>query len=278
MIALAGQKKLRKHVCSEIQVGLRGARGDDTSSIKGCISDYAALSVPAPVLVVSDTDAEIPAPPPPPVEKFSPRSKVDRGYNHPHSARLNTPVKYPATEAYDLCLIRNGEIVVVGTDMPYLMYRDGHVYNKDDMEDGLLEGTTLFAHIYQGPSTALKEDGYTRGRAGNAALNGVTALTARDIAYVAVQTRFALSSQENWTPMDVRFSYPDFYWSVVDLLDSEEGQEIIDRFNIKVFGTKSSTKSTATSSAGPSDFQLLEAQRAAKRARKIADAAGTAAA
>jgi hypothetical protein len=42
-------------------------------------------------------------------------------------------------------LIRNGEIVVVGTDMPYLMYRDGHVYNKDDMEDGLLEGTTLFA-------------------------------------------------------------------------------------------------------------------------------------
>jgi hypothetical protein len=32
--------------------------------------------------------------------------------------------------------------------------------------------------------------------------------------------------------MDVRFSYPDFYWSVVDLLDSEEGQEIIDRFNM----------------------------------------------
>jgi hypothetical protein len=34
--------------------------------------------------------------------------------------------------------------------------------------------------------------------------------------------------------MDGAFSYPDFFWSVVDLLRGEDGQEIIDRFNLYV--------------------------------------------
>lgn len=94
--------------------------------------------------------------------------------------------------------------------------------------------------------------------------------------------------------MDGNFSYPDFYWSIVELLKGEEGQEIIDRFNMcvvnriacaptnvhisrKVFGTTSSDKrSTAPTCIGPSDFEVLEAQRAAKRARKIADATAAA--
>ncbi|KAJ6563827.1 hypothetical protein B0H19DRAFT_1258359 [Mycena capillaripes] len=279
MIGLAGQRKLRKHVCSEVQEGLRGARGDDTNSLKHAIANYVTLPAPAAPEAAEDSDDAPPPPPPPP--KFNSNTKVDRGYNNPYSARANTPVKYPATEE-TYASIRNGEIHVSGTDMPYFMYRDGYVYNSDDREDGLLEGSTMFAaskHIYQGPSVALKQDGYTRGKAGNAALNGVTALTARDIAYVGVQTRFALSSQQNWGHMDGGFSYLDFYWSIVDLLQGEEGQEIIDRFNLKVFGTKSSAnQSTAAAPAGPSDFEILEAQRAAKRARKIADATAAASA
>jgi hypothetical protein len=34
--------------------------------------------------------------------------------------------------------------------------------------------------------------------------------------------------------MDVDFNYRDFYWSVVDMLQGEEGQEILDRFNMCV--------------------------------------------
>jgi hypothetical protein len=41
--------------------------------------------------------------------------------------------------------IRSGEIVVLGTELPYFMYRDGYIFNPDDMEDGLLEGHALFA-------------------------------------------------------------------------------------------------------------------------------------
>ncbi|KAJ7938860.1 hypothetical protein B0H13DRAFT_1851037 [Mycena leptocephala] len=66
----------------------------------------------------------------------------------------------------------------------------------------------LLYHVHK----ITKDDGYTRGRAGNAALNGITALTARDIAYVAVQ---------NWGRTDGTFRYPDFYWSIVDLLQGK---------------------------------------------------------
>ncbi|KAJ7321524.1 hypothetical protein DFH08DRAFT_969901 [Mycena albidolilacea] len=149
--------------------------------------------------------------------------------------------------------------------MPYLMYCDRHVYNPDDIEDGLLESSTLFAvakHIYQGPSTALKHDGFTRGKAGNA--------------YVAVQARFGISSQDQWGHMDGKFSYCDFYWSIVDLLKGEEGQEIIDRFNI-IQHQFLVQEVRPCRRCWPSDFEVLEAQRAAKHARKIAAAAASSA-
>ncbi|KAJ7806652.1 hypothetical protein B0H14DRAFT_2875355, partial [Mycena olivaceomarginata] len=268
MIALAGQRKLRKQICSEVQEGVRGARGDDTNSLKGPIGEYIQ-----PIVVLSDSGDPLPTP----VIKFSASgTKANRGFVNPHTARLNTPVKFPATEE-TYAAIRNGDIAVLGTDMPYLMYRDGYVFNPDDREDGLLEGSTLFAtakHIYQGPSTALKPDGCARGRAGNASINGITALTDRDVGYIAIQARFGVSSQDHWNQMDVDFNYRDFYWSVVDMLQGEEGQEILDRFNMKVFGTKSSAKkATPATTTGPTDFDILAAQRAAKRARKIAAAA-----
>jgi hypothetical protein len=89
------------------------------------------------------------------------------------------------------------------------MYRDGMVVDPEDMDEGLLESHVMFAvssplarnymltcvsqtsrHIYQGPTAALQEPGFTRGKAGNAALNGISALTDRDVAYVACQVRF----------------------------------------------------------------------------------------
>ncbi|KAJ6586265.1 hypothetical protein DFH09DRAFT_1075229 [Mycena vulgaris] len=51
---------------------------------------------------------------------------------------------------------------------------------------------------------------------------------------------------------------------------------IIDRFNFAVFGTKPAAKKTIAAVQGPTDFEVLEAQRAAKRARKIAAAAAAA--
>ncbi|KAJ7036023.1 hypothetical protein C8F04DRAFT_1181795 [Mycena alexandri] len=88
------------------------------------------------------------------------------------------------------------------------------------------------------------------------------------------QARFALSSQQNFHRIDGNFNYADFYWNIVDSLSGDEGQAIIDRFNKKVFGTVSSTRTAAAAvPAGPSDFEVLQAQRAAKRSRNASSAA-----
>ncbi|KAJ7141094.1 hypothetical protein C8R44DRAFT_866749 [Mycena epipterygia] len=272
MIALGGNRKLRKQVCTE--EGLRGARGDDTSALKRAVPDY--LAIPSQVSATTE-EASTSTPPrtEPPPKIMAQGNKLDRGWENMRTATLNCPVRHKPTEE-TFALLREGEIDVLGTELPYFLYRDGHVYDPEDMEDGLLEGQALFAvakHVYQGPSAALKAPGYNRGKAGNAALNGVTSLTGRDVAYVACQLRFALSSQHNWNNMDGTFSYPDFYWTVVDILRGEEGQEILDRFNYKVFGTKAAVKKAIPMAAGPTDVELLEAQHSAKRARKIAAAA-----
>ncbi|KAJ7328861.1 hypothetical protein DFH08DRAFT_815620 [Mycena albidolilacea] len=275
MIGLASKWQLHKHICLKLQGGLRGAHGDDINSLKAPISDYVK-----PLPIISDSGEPLPLP----VLKFSvSRTKADQGFNNPHTAWLNTPVKHPATEE-TYTRIHNGEIIVLGTEMPYLMYCDGHVYNPDDMEDGLSEGSTLFAvvkHIYQGPSTALQYDGFTQGKAGNAALNGITALTGVwdyfplfqfDWWTALMQVRFRLSSQDQWGHIDGNFSYRDFYWSIVDLLKGEEGQEIIDHFNI-IRHQVLIQEVRPCHHCGAHDFEVLEAQHVARRVHKIAAAA-----
>lgn len=67
------------------------------------------------------------------------------------------------------------------------------------MDDGVLRGHLMLRvakHIFQGPSAALEGPGYPRGKRGNAKLMGMTSMTPRAIAYVAVQTRFALASSD----------------------------------------------------------------------------------
>ncbi|KAJ7801065.1 hypothetical protein B0H14DRAFT_3490043 [Mycena olivaceomarginata] len=71
--------------------------------------------------------------------------------------------------------------------------------------------------------------------------------------------------------MDVDFNYSNFYWSVVNMLQGEDSQEILNYFNMKMFGTKSSAKkATPATTTGPTDFDILAAQHVAKCARKIA--------
>ncbi|KAJ6628823.1 hypothetical protein B0H10DRAFT_2209276 [Mycena sp. CBHHK59/15] len=127
--------------------------------------------------------------------------------------------------------IKKGDLLVTGTQMPRFMYADGQVYDEDDLDAGLLQGHTLRAavkQIFQGPGAALQAPGFNRVKAGNAALNGITSLTPRDIAYVACQVQFSLSSLQQWNNMDGTFNLAEFYWAIVDMLKGDEGAEIID--------------------------------------------------
>ncbi|KAJ7802937.1 hypothetical protein B0H14DRAFT_2890217 [Mycena olivaceomarginata] len=227
MVALGGNRSLRKQVCSEVQHGIRGARSDDTSALKRALPDYVTLTAADTAVMVSPATAAVAAPVTPATPTPSPATSASGTPAAPAAPQ-------PKIKAQGNKRIRSGEINVLGTELPYFMYRYGYIYNAADMEDGLLEGPTLYAvakHIYQGPSAALKAPGFNRGKAGNAALNGVTSLNGHDIAYVACQLRFSLSSQTSWGTMDGAFSYPEFFWSIVDLLRGDEGQAILDRFN-----------------------------------------------
>ncbi|KAJ7218823.1 hypothetical protein C8J57DRAFT_1537336 [Mycena rebaudengoi] len=251
MLDLGGANKIHNQVCAEIQEGVNGARRDDTSTLKHTIIDYLPPLPPMPTPAAGDT-----------------RVAVDRT-----TSRRKPPQTYAK--------IANGDIKVTGLMMPTFMCQDGQPYDSEDLDAGLLEGHTFcvaMKQIYQGPTAALQEDGYNRGKAGNTALNGITALTPHDIAYVAIQVRFVLSSVQTCSITDSKFNYSDFYWSVVDSLRREEGTEIIQCLNLNVFSTQAASKrGVPADSSDENDFNILAAQRAAKRARKAAeDAAATA--
>ncbi|KAF8218077.1 hypothetical protein K438DRAFT_1925305 [Mycena galopus ATCC 62051] len=266
MIELGGNVKLRRKVCQEIQAGVDGARGDDSNKMKGSAIDW-LMSIQDPT--VSIPTADIP----------DRNKKPKRGFNNVLTAEVLRPIEYPATtETYEK--IRAGDkLFSINGKIPAFMYPKDHVYNADDIEDKLLEGRLPIAaakQIYQGPSAALQAPGYHRGRAGNAARNGQDALGARDVAYVCTQLYFGLSSLGSWGANDGNFSYVDFYWAIVSLFEGGEGQGILDNFNYHVFGTSSNIAHEPVAlPAALSGFDLVAAQRAAKRARLSAGASSS---
>ncbi|KAJ7142460.1 hypothetical protein C8R44DRAFT_865802 [Mycena epipterygia] len=194
-------------------------------------------------------------------------SKDVRGFHHPLTAKAIRPHELPATqETYDKILA--GEIVVTGRQLPAFLYPANHPYNPDDIEDKLLQGPLPVAsakQIYQGPLAALRGPGYHRGNAMGRRSWG------RATSVIVVSS---LSSLANWSLQDGTFNYEEFFWSIVDLFKDGEGQDILDHFNYQVFGTVPQAARPAENAgpAEPSAFDILAAQRAAKRARLVAAA------
>ncbi|KAJ3511829.1 hypothetical protein NLJ89_g3879 [Agrocybe chaxingu] len=260
MLGLTDQRCLRKKVCQQINESRDGTRGDDTSALKGCIIDYLLVdTVASQALGIKRKGL-----------------KGDRGWMHPVTAELLSPIKYPATQETYNDLNRGGKNARAG-DFPRFLYPDGHIYNPDDIETGILQGHLMLRvakHILQGPTAALAGAGFHRGRGGNASLMNLSGVTPNVIAYIAVQTRFALSSQSMWGKRDGLFDYQEFYWRIVSLFDDDEGQDIIALYNYHVFGNPppASASALANSELEPiteeSDYDKLKEQRAAKRARQ----------
>ncbi|KJA15738.1 hypothetical protein HYPSUDRAFT_207595 [Hypholoma sublateritium FD-334 SS-4] len=248
----------RKVACQKIYHGVTTVRSDDTASLKTCIVSY---------IRADPTDSISPA------ISIKGKFKDDRGFCHPATASLLCPVMYPDTpETYNAIL--SGRLPVTTTMLPRFLFPDDHVYDPDDISKDLLRGHVMYRaakHIFQGPSAALQGPGSHRGKQGNASICGITTMTPRTIAYVATQVRFALSSTSSWTPRDGTFSYTDFYWHIVGLLDDEdddmEGPEIIRLYNYHVFGTEDPDHTTDTTPELVNQYDLIKQQRAAKRAR-----------
>ncbi|KJA13296.1 hypothetical protein HYPSUDRAFT_209667 [Hypholoma sublateritium FD-334 SS-4] len=255
MLALSDQRAARRTACQEINDGLTTVRSDDTGSLKFAISAYLLADPNEPRVLIKS------------------KLKTDRGFHNPVTASLLCPLKYPSMQnTYDD--IKAGKLPVTATMLPRFLFPADHVYDPTDISKNLLRGHLMLRvakHIFQGPSAALEEPGSHRGKQGNAAICGITSMSPYTIAYVATQVRFALSSTSSWTPRDGTFSYAEFYWHIVNLLnddDEPEVAEIIGLFNYHVFGTENplSTPSVAAVEA-EDEYELIKRQRAAKRAR-----------
>ncbi|KAJ7835823.1 hypothetical protein B0H14DRAFT_2795269 [Mycena olivaceomarginata] len=261
MIQLGGSTKLRRSVCRQIQEGSDDARGDDTTKLKGVVIDW--------LLHFHDPDVPIA-----PADIPSKTSKTGRAFNNSLTGEALCPHEYPATaDTYEK--IKNGDkSFPLNGKMPAFLYPRNHPYNKDNIEEKLLEGPlpiTAAKQIYQGPSAALQEPGFHRGRAGNAARNGQDTLGPRDVAYVCTQVYFSLSNLSTWAARDGKFSYNDFYWSIVDIFEGGEGEEILANFNHHVFGDTAGAAANDTDQVPEvSAYDQLAAQRAAKRMRLAA--------
>ncbi|KAF5369649.1 hypothetical protein D9615_010248 [Tricholomella constricta] len=255
MCSLAQDRRTRNQVCKLLNAARDASRSDDTGTLKKDVISYILL----------DTKAVI-TPPIPGVG-----SKAPRGWSHPQTAALLCPIECDATQVtYDLIL--SNELCIDADQFPRFLFPDGHSYEADDLSTGILTGHLCFRvakHIFQGPSTALEHPGHHRGKSGNAALHGITTMTGCSIAYVACQARFAISSAESWNAADFNFDYEKFYWNICRLFDDGEGQDIIDAYNYQIWGTSrpSTECSTVHTHTRPSAFEVLQQQRAAKRAR-----------
>ncbi|KAJ7800689.1 hypothetical protein B0H14DRAFT_3490393 [Mycena olivaceomarginata] len=247
MIELGGNTKLRKSVCQQIQAGSDDARGDDSNKLKGVVIDW--------LLHFHDPDVPIPA-----ADIPSRTSKTGRAFDSPLTGEALHPHEYPATTDTYTKMKNGDKSFPLNGKMPAFLYPRDHPYNEDDIEEKLLEGPLPIA-----------EPGFHRGRAGNAARNGQDALRPRDVGYVCTQVYFGLSNLSSWAARDGKFSYTDFYWSIVDIFAGGEGQAILDNFNYHVFGDTTRAANAEPDQAPViSAYEQLAVQRAAKRMRLAA--------
>jgi len=89
----------------------------------------------------------------------------------------------------------------------------------------------------------LRNVAQTATRLNVASLIGMRGVTARSIAYIAVQVRFALSSATAWRDNDIDFNHIEFYSAVVDYFELTPGpvaqahvDDLLAWWNRKVFG------------------------------------------
>ncbi|CAK5266499.1 unnamed protein product [Mycena citricolor] len=256
MIQLGSQVSVRKQYCNKLAIAAKKCKGDDARSLKVHIIDY--INGPGKPKPIMETQGD----------------KSDRGFYNPDIAPLLCPAKYEPSPSV-IQRIRDNTLRVKEGDIPHFMYGPDTIYDPDDPEKGLLEGpppvlAATAKHIYQAPSVALKAPGAHRGRAGNAAINNVTALTPRDVAYVAMQARFCIAFTAHKSDS---FDLVKFYWNVMKLLDCDEGAKAIELFNHQVFGHRAEKDVFDDEDTDLDDFSSIEARRAAKRRRLMEDTA-----
>lgn len=252
MVEALQKKRLRQGPITAIKAGSNSARQDDTALLKERALDYI------------NVDASVPISPPLPLNANS--LKSIRGWNHPATARLLTPMEYEANEQTFLD-IKTGKLRATADQWPRFLYPDNHVYNPIKEIEGLFMGhyvLRVIKHIYMSRSSALQGPGFHKGKAPVAVRIGMTTCTARAIAYACVQGRVAISDIPEWNNVDRHFNLVEFYWNIVEVLEMDSNAHILKFFDEQLFGTRIHQNDTR-SSASSSNNRISAAQRMARQ-------------
>ncbi|KZP02808.1 hypothetical protein FIBSPDRAFT_864614, partial [Athelia psychrophila] len=163
----------------------------------------------------------------PPIPKAL--SKANRGFNHPQIARMLCP--RDRLDAFDsdptmIDQLQAGSVSVTPGDWATFLYNEEDDYDTEDPAKGLFQGylvVRVAKHIWTAPSSALKSKAGAgkSTRANNAKLHRMKRFTGRQIAYIVVQTWFALSSMESWDPDAENFSLKELFNLTVELFEDD---------------------------------------------------------
>ncbi|KAG1899048.1 uncharacterized protein F5891DRAFT_1190239 [Suillus fuscotomentosus] len=172
---------------------------------------------------------------------------------------------------------------------PAFLYA-GYTADQNNLEEGLFKSKLLvqaFKAIFTSPSSAKDVSGDGDGaniiennrrakkdplgkkvKTHVAQIIKMNKVSARSIAYVSCQLRFALSSVTSWRSIDDDFDYTQFWFNIVDFFERPPGrvaQRNVDRlltwWTRKVFGTSHRTE-LSDAAKGKMSVNALAMQRA----------------
>ncbi|KAG6915234.1 hypothetical protein DXG01_012590 [Tephrocybe rancida] len=149
--------------------------------------------------------------------------KGDLGFNHPLTRSLLCPVDLNWDDQHTQEHIKAGIFKNQTWGWPSFVYVFGLLLDPEDMWEGLFRSSLLVAaykHVFTSrPSifAQIQLNGSTR--PGDRCIHGMTHVTPRSIAYVAMQVRFALGSQRLFVLNDTLTSSRKFYESVIEFFD-----------------------------------------------------------
>ncbi|KAJ7053134.1 hypothetical protein C8F01DRAFT_554380 [Mycena amicta] len=164
-----------------------------------------------------------------------------RGFNDIYYGSLLLPLEYKDNPDFPNPVngVRSGAYLLDGAMPPSFLYPFGQKNDTTALRNFLASPILLRAlkAILQGPSSALKSDGFHAGRKAVAKIINLRTVTPRVIAYGACQVRFALSSMQAWNRWDGNFDYEKFFWMIVTELDKPNlASRTIKMYNQAIFG------------------------------------------
>ncbi|KAM6491175.1 hypothetical protein JOM56_013414 [Amanita muscaria] len=274
----ATEPVLLQEFYSQLQAGANDARGDDVLKVRAAVAKWLNEQTP------------------PPTPLLNPDSRSNRGIQHDVMGKLLCLIDFDWDDPIIRARLRNCEdgYNIRSSFFLHCLYQSG-TGNIHDVEEGFLKTGLLvkvFKHIFTSPSSAnASVEASENIPIGNSAgahathnakratrkdvsgcLHMEEKVTARAIAYAAVQLVFALSDAPHWTAVHSGFDYRAFYYFVVDFFEAladksskERVKELLSWWNRRVFPTKHS--SAGSQSQQVTSNQTLAQQRAARAAR-----------